>query len=105
MQDRLLALVYTQLKQLANQQMRHERPNHTLSPTALVHESFLRLFNQHSINWQSKKHFYGAVAESMRRILVESARAKKPLNAVVANRIFLILISPMRQRAIMTWWP
>lgn len=79
MQDRLLALVYNQLKQLASQQMRHERPNHTLSPTALVHESFLRLFNQHSINWQSKKHFYGAVAESMRRILVESARAKNTL--------------------------
>lgn len=75
-QDRLLSLVYHQLKQLAMRQMRHERPNHTLSPTALVHESFLRLFNQHSINWQSKKHFYGAVAESMRRILVESARAK-----------------------------
>ncbi|KAA3639885.1 MAG: RNA polymerase subunit sigma [Proteobacteria bacterium] len=79
MQDRLLALVYNQLKQLASQQMRNERPNHTLTPTALVHESFLRLFNQHSINWQSKKHFYGAVAESMRRILVESARAKKTL--------------------------
>lgn len=79
MQDRLLSLVYNQLKQLANQQMRHERPNHTLSPTALVHESFLRLYNQHSINWQSKKHFYGAVAESMRRILVESARAKNTL--------------------------
>ncbi|MCW8870757.1 MAG: ECF-type sigma factor [Proteobacteria bacterium] len=79
MQDRLLALVYNQMKQLASQQMRHERPNHTLSPTALVHESFLRLFNQNSINWQSKKHFYGAVAESMRRILVESARAKNTL--------------------------
>jgi RNA polymerase sigma factor (TIGR02999 family) len=64
---------------MAQAKMHHERNDHTLTPTALVHEAYLRLVNQTGLNWQSKRHFYGAVAESMRRILIESARAKATL--------------------------
>ncbi len=78
-QNQLLSLIYMELRTMAQRKMSGERNNHTLSATALVHEAYLRLVNQTDLNWNSKRHFFAAVAESMRRILIESARAKASL--------------------------
>ncbi len=76
--DRLLPLVYDELRRLAAQKLAREAPGHTLQPTALVHEAYLRLVNaDKAAHWNSRGHFFAAAAESMRRILVESARRKK----------------------------
>jgi RNA polymerase sigma factor (TIGR02999 family) len=75
-QERLLPLVYGQLRAIAGSQMREERPGHTLSPTALVHEAYMRLVGDGADCWSSRAHFYGAAAEAMRRILVDHARAR-----------------------------
>jgi RNA polymerase sigma factor (TIGR02999 family) len=72
--DRLFPLVYAELRRVAARQLRHERPHHTLQPTALVHEAYLRLVNQRGANWQSRAHFFGVAARLMRRILVDHAR-------------------------------
>ncbi len=78
--DRLLPLVYDQLRRLAARQLSHERPGQTLDATALVHEAFLRLVDSAiQTHWDSRKHFFAAASESMRRILVENARHKKTL--------------------------
>lgn len=75
--ERLLPLVYEELRRLAAQRMAHEAPGHTLQPTALVHEAYLRLVDSASPgNWNSRGHFFGAAAEAMRRILVDGARRK-----------------------------
>jgi RNA polymerase sigma factor (TIGR02999 family) len=74
--DALLPLVYDQLKAIAARKMATERPDHTLSATALVHEAYLKLVGLQRLAWSSKAHFYVAAAESMRRILVDHARAK-----------------------------
>jgi RNA polymerase sigma factor (TIGR02999 family) len=67
--------VYTELRRLAVSQMRRERPDHTLQPTALVHEAYLRLAG-HRAGFRSRVHFYGAAAQAMRRILVDYARGR-----------------------------
>jgi RNA polymerase sigma factor (TIGR02999 family) len=73
----LLPLVYAELRRLAAVRMAAERPDHTLNPTALVHEAYLRLIGgETSPGWNGRGHFFGAAAEAMRRILVESARRK-----------------------------
>lgn len=74
--EHLFALLYDELKRMAGHQMRQESSSHTLQPTALVHESFLRLMGSEDCNWQNRAHFFGAAAEAMRRILIEAARAK-----------------------------
>jgi RNA polymerase sigma factor (TIGR02999 family) len=73
--DGLLPLVYDQLRRLARRYMRGERRGHTLEPTALVHEAYLRLQDLEHIDWKGKTHFYAMAARQMRRILVEHARA------------------------------
>jgi len=75
--DRLLPLVYGQLRQIAERALRQERPDHTLSPTALVHEAYLKLVQLDSITWEGRAHFFGACAQAMRRILISYARMKK----------------------------
>ncbi len=75
--DRLLPIVYGQLRQLAENQLRQERVGHTLTPTALVHEAYLKLVQLEQIDWRGKSHFFGACAQSMRRILISYARMKK----------------------------
>ncbi len=78
--DELFPLVYRELKQLAAAQLRNEREDHTLQPTALVHEAYLRLIEQHSVDWQNRAHFFSIASEMMRRILVNHAinhQAKK----------------------------
>jgi len=73
----LLPLVYGELRRLAAQRLRRERPDHTLQPTALVHEAYIRLVDQRRVRWQNRAHFYGVAAHVMRRILVDRARARK----------------------------
>jgi RNA polymerase sigma-70 factor, ECF subfamily len=72
--DKLVPLVYSELKRLARSYMRRERPEHTLQATALVHEAYLKLVRQHDVNWQSRSHFFGIAAQLMRRILIDHAR-------------------------------
>ena len=74
--EELLPLVYDQLRAIARQNMRNERPGHTLQATALVHEAFLRLAGDADVAWDSRGHFYVAAAEAMRRILIEHARGR-----------------------------
>ncbi len=72
--ERLIPLVYDELRRLADRYLRRERPDHTLQPTALVHETYLRLVNQTEVRWQNRAHFFGLAAQLMRRILLEHAR-------------------------------
>ena len=77
--EELVPLVYSELRQLAAQKMAREAPGHTLQPTALVHEAWLRLGADAQPQWQNRAHFFAAAAEAMRRILVDSARRKECL--------------------------
>ena len=72
--DELIPLVYGELKALAARYLRAERPDHTLQPTALVHECFLRLVEQRNASWNNRAHFFAIAAQAMRRILVDHAR-------------------------------
>ena len=72
--EALLPLVYDELRRLAAAYLRRERTDHTLQPTALVHEAYLRLVEQRSVDWQSRSHFFSVSAKLMRRILVDHAR-------------------------------
>ncbi len=82
----LLAVVYQELKQLAAGKMRVERPDHTLQPTALVHEAFLRLVGQDKVSWNNRTHFFGAAAEVMRCVLVDHARLRNSAKRGGGNR-------------------
>jgi RNA polymerase sigma factor (TIGR02999 family) len=73
--DRLMPVVYRELRKLAARYMRNERPGHTLTPTALIHEAYLRLVSQSVPEFRNRSHFYGVAAQVMRQILVENARA------------------------------
>lgn len=75
--DQLVAVVYDELRLLAHACMRREQSDHTLQPTALVHEAWLRLVEQREWNVQNRAHFFGMAAQAMRRILVDHARAAK----------------------------
>lgn len=72
--ERLLPLVYDELRAIARGYMRQERQGHTLSPTALVHEAFLRLGGESQVSWRDRRHFYGIAARLMRQALVDHAR-------------------------------
>jgi len=75
--DRLLTLVYEELRRLAAQKLTHETPGQTLQATALVHEAWLRLGGDRQPAWQNRAHFFAAAAEAMRRILIDNARRKQ----------------------------
>src|SRR5437016_11985382 len=72
--DKLMPLVYSELRRLAGNYLRRERPGHTLQPTALVNEAYLKLVDQKNAKWQNRAQFYGVAAQLMRRILVDHAR-------------------------------
>lgn len=72
--DQLVPLVYAELHALAVHYMRGERDGHTLQPTVLVHDAFMRLVGQRNVTWQNRSHFFGIAAQAMRRILVDHAR-------------------------------
>lgn len=73
--ERLMPLVYDELRRLARSYLRRERTDHTLQPTALVNEAYLKLIGQTRVNWQNRSHFFGIAAQVMRRVLVDHARA------------------------------
>jgi RNA polymerase sigma factor (TIGR02999 family) len=75
----LLEIVYDELRRLARHKMASENPGHTLQPTALVHEAWLRMVSPKQQNWENRAHFFSAAAEAMRRILVEHARKRNSL--------------------------
>jgi RNA polymerase sigma factor (TIGR02999 family) len=75
--DKLLPLVYEELRRLAAQKMSRELPGHTLQATALVHEAYMRLVGSGDQDWNGRTHFFSAAAEAMRRILIDNARRKK----------------------------
>ena len=72
--DRLMPMVYAELRAIAGRYLSHESPSHTLQSTALVHEAYLKLVGQRSVQWQNRSHFFGIAAQMMRRILVDHAR-------------------------------
>jgi len=75
--DELLPLLYRDLRRRAAHYLRRERRDHTLQPTALVHEAYMRLVGQQRVTWQNRAHFFGVAAQMMRRILVDHARAHR----------------------------
>ena len=75
--DALVPLVYDECRRIAARQLQRERDDHTLDPTALVHELYLRLVDQRRATWANRAHFFGIAAQLMRRILVDHARAKR----------------------------
>jgi RNA polymerase sigma factor (TIGR02999 family) len=77
--DRLVPLIYRELRSLAQRYMKRERADHTLQPTALVNEAYLRLIDVNRIHWQNRAHFLAVAAQTMRRILVEFARQRHRL--------------------------
>jgi RNA polymerase sigma factor (TIGR02999 family) len=74
--DQLMPLVYDELRRLAQSYLRDERPGHTLQGTALVHEAYLRLIDQKSVQWQNRAHFFALASQMIRRILVDHARER-----------------------------
>ena len=76
-QAELFPLVYAQLRDMARRQMGDERAGHSLQPTALVHEAWMRLGGNDAVSWQGRAHFFGSAAEAMRRILVDHARGRR----------------------------
>src|SRR5262249_49426883 len=74
--DQLIPLVYQELRRMAGNYLRQEIPGHTLQPTALVHEAWLRLIDQTRVDWRNRAQFFGVAAQMMRRILVDHAKAK-----------------------------
>src|SRR5579863_9816933 len=77
--EKLIPLVYRELRRVASQCMRDERPGHTLQPTALVHEVFLRLVDQDHADWRNRAQFFAVAAQLMRRLLVDHARGRRAL--------------------------
>ena len=75
--EQLMPLVYSELRRVASNYLRRERQNHTLQPTALVNEAYLKLVDQRKPRWQNRAQFYGVAAQMMRRILVDHARQNK----------------------------
>jgi RNA polymerase sigma factor (TIGR02999 family) len=75
--EKLLPLVYDELRRRAGAYLRQERPGHTLQPTALVHEAYLKLVGGSSIDWKDRAHFFGVAARAMRQVLVDHARARQ----------------------------
>jgi RNA polymerase sigma-70 factor, ECF subfamily len=75
--DELTPLVYAELRRLAASYLRQERPDHTLQPTALVHEAYIRLVSQSLPDWKNRSHFFGVAAQLMRQILVDYARRRR----------------------------
>jgi RNA polymerase sigma factor (TIGR02999 family) len=75
--DQLVAVVYDELREIAQRQLRNERPGHTLQPTALVNEAYLRLFEVGANGWESRAHFFGVAARAMRQVLVDYARKRQ----------------------------
>src|SRR5437016_3731180 len=96
----LIPVVYQELRRLAVRHLRHERPDHTLQPTALVHEAYIKLVAQRNADWQSRSHFFAVASKLMRRILVDYARrqlrAKRGGRQAKLSLDEVVLLSPDR---------
>lgn len=88
--DDLMPLVADELRKLADHYLRGERPNHTLQPTALVNEAYLRLVDRKRVSWRDRAHFFAFAATTMRRILVESARKKRSAKRDAGARLLTL---------------
>jgi RNA polymerase sigma factor (TIGR02999 family) len=75
--DELMPAVYSELRRQAARYLRRERNNHTLQPTALVNEAFIKLIDQRNVRWQNRAHFFGIAAQAMRRVVIDHARARQ----------------------------
>jgi RNA polymerase sigma-70 factor (ECF subfamily) len=93
--DRLLTVLYDELRRLARTHLRRERREHTLNATSLVHEAYLRLVKHRHHNWQSRAHFFGAASTAMRRVLVDHARGRLALKRGAAVRVGLTGCEPI----------
>lgn len=88
--EELAELVYQELRRIAQRQMRRERQNHTLNPSALVHEAFMKLLSYRRVQWQDRQHFYRAAAGQMRRFLINYAKSHNAvINGGDAQRVTL----------------
>src|SRR6186997_2696910 len=85
--ERLIEAVYGELRRLARGYLRRERPDHSLPPTALVHDAYLRLVDQGRVQWQNRSQFFAIAAHLMRRILVDHARAHQALKRGAGARV------------------
>ena len=94
--DQLLPLVYDELRKLAAARMARESPDHTLQPTALVHEAYVRLVKDCDQQWDDRGHFFAAAAEAMRRILVEGPGEKARPSVVPNSHVLKSMTSPIR---------
>jgi RNA polymerase sigma factor (TIGR02999 family) len=97
--DRLLTVLYDELRRLARGHLRRERPDHTLNATSLVHEAYLRLVRHRHQNWQSRAHFFGAASTAMRRVLVDHARGRLALKRHGDLRVSLTGCEPVDKSA------
>jgi RNA polymerase sigma factor (TIGR02999 family) len=88
--EKLLPAVYKEMRRLAAGYLRRERTGHTLQPTALAHEAYLRMVAQKEVAWQSRAHFLGVAAQAMRRILVDHARRRKALRRGGGQTVLLL---------------
>lgn len=89
--DHLMEMVYKELRSLAAFHLQQERPDHTLQPTALVHEAYLRLFERPDIEWQNRAHFFRVAARQIRRVLVDHARSRN--RAKRSGRLLRVTLS------------
>jgi len=111
--DSLVPVVYGELRRMAARYLSRERPQHTLQPTALVHEAFVKLVDQRDVRWQNRAHFFGVAAQLMRRILVDHARERAAqkrgggltpialddaLGATASNQVDVIAVDDALQR-------
>ncbi|HQU86298.1 MAG TPA: ECF-type sigma factor [Pyrinomonadaceae bacterium] len=87
--ERLLPLVYDDLRRLARAYFANEKQEHTLQPTALVHEAYIRLVKWENVDWQNRAHFFAVAAEVMRKILIDHARSKNAQKRNVGQKILL----------------
>ena len=102
----LVPLVYKELRRLAARRLRHERPDHTLQATALVHEAYVKLAAQRSAKWQNRAQFFGVASQVMRRILVDYARGQQRIRrGGKQQKVSLddvLLVSPDRTEEVLT---
>jgi len=102
---KLMPLVYDEFRALAARHLKHERRDHTLQPTALVHEAYLRLIDQTRVDWQGRTHFFAVGAQAIRRILVDHARQRKrQKRGGGAGRVALdesVALAPQREEEIL----
>ena len=87
--EQMLPLIYDELRRLAASYLRRERPDHTLQPTALVHEAFVRLIGQQHVEWQGRANFFAVAAQMMRRVLVDYARERHTAKRARSLRVEL----------------